>query len=178
MPGEVVVIDGRPVLSEAEGTVRRPHDRAAVEQAVHLVSTWASPELVEGQHADLGTGQDAGSNRITAIPGLLEMLELGWRGTVPPGAIVLLSSDSATRIEKRPFHPSHRSRRPHCRQRWLLQHSLLCAPVAHIPGALDGAGNEFPRSSGDGPISHSPARLPRHCFPNIQTQKELKDERP
>ena len=52
MPGEVAAIDGR--------TVRRPHGRAALEQAVHLVSDWASPELVEEQHADLGTGQDGG----------------------------------------------------------------------------------------------------------------------
>ena len=52
MPGEVAAIAGR--------TVRRHHGRAAVELVVHLVSAWASPELVEGQHADLGTGQDGG----------------------------------------------------------------------------------------------------------------------
>ena len=68
MPGEVAAIAGR--------TVRRPHGRAAVEQAVHLVSAWASPELVEGQHADLGTGQDGGEiqrnhrhSRVAGNPG-------------------------------------------------------------------------------------------------------------
>ena len=73
MPGEVVAVAGRPVLSEAEGTVRRPHGRAALEQAVHLVSAWASPELVEGQHAELGTGQDGGeiqrNNRHSRVAG-------------------------------------------------------------------------------------------------------------
>ena len=76
MPGEVAAIAGRPVLSIAEGTVRRPHGRAAVEQAVHLVSAWASPELVEGQHADLGTGQEGGEiqrnhrhSRVAGNPG-------------------------------------------------------------------------------------------------------------
>ena len=50
LPGEVVAIDGK--------TVRRSHDKRAGKQAIHLVSAWASPELVEGQHPDLGTGED------------------------------------------------------------------------------------------------------------------------
>ena len=136
MPGEVV-IDGRPVLSEAEGTVRRPHDRAAAEQAVHLVSTWASPELVEGQHADLGTGQDAGEsqhhNRHSPVAG---NAGTGVERNCPPGVIVLLSTDSVARIEKRPFHPSHRSRPAHCRQRRLFQHSLLSAQWSTFPAPL------------------------------------------
>ena len=50
LPGEVVAIDGK--------TVRRSHDKRAGRQAIHLVSAWASPELVEGQHPDPGAGED------------------------------------------------------------------------------------------------------------------------
>ena len=50
MPGEVAAIDGK--------TVRRSHDKRAGKQAIHLVSAWAAPELAEGQHTDLGTGED------------------------------------------------------------------------------------------------------------------------
>ena len=42
LPGEVVAIDGKPVLSKAEGMVRRSHDNRAGKQAIHLVSAWAS----------------------------------------------------------------------------------------------------------------------------------------
>ena len=42
LPGEVVAIDGKPVLSEAEGMVSRSHDNRAGKQAIHLVSAWAS----------------------------------------------------------------------------------------------------------------------------------------
>ena len=50
LPGEVVAIDGK--------TVRRSHDKRAGRKAIHLVSAWATPELVEGQHPDLGAGDD------------------------------------------------------------------------------------------------------------------------
>ena len=50
LPGEVVAIDGK--------TVRRSHDKRAGRQAIRLVSAWASPELAEGQHLDLGAGED------------------------------------------------------------------------------------------------------------------------
>ena len=50
LPGEVVAIDGK--------TVRRSHDKRAGRKAIHLVSAWAAPELVEGQHPDLGAGDD------------------------------------------------------------------------------------------------------------------------
>ena len=72
LPGEVVAIDGKPVLSEAEGTVRRSHDKRADKQAIHLVSAWASANTLSlGQ---VKTNQK--SNEITAIPCLLELLEL------------------------------------------------------------------------------------------------------
>ena len=72
LPGEVVAIDGKPVLSEAEGTVRRSHDKMAGKQAIHLVSAWASANtLTLGQ-----VKTDQKSNEITAIPRLLELLEL------------------------------------------------------------------------------------------------------
>ena len=48
--GEVVAIDGK--------TVRRSHDRTLGKKAIHMVNVWAS------------------SNEITAIPKLLQLLEL------------------------------------------------------------------------------------------------------
>ena len=64
LPGEVVAIDGK--------TVRRSHDKRAGKRAIHLVSAWASANtLTLGQ-----VMTDRKSNEITAIPRLLEMLEL------------------------------------------------------------------------------------------------------
>ena len=64
LPGEVVAIDGK--------TVRRSHDKRAGKGAIHLVSAWASVNtLTLGQ-----VKTEAKSNEITAIPQLLEMLEL------------------------------------------------------------------------------------------------------
>jgi len=60
----VVAIDGK--------TLRRSHDRAAGQAALHLVSAWASASgLVLGQVA-----VDDKSNEITAIPVLLRLLAL------------------------------------------------------------------------------------------------------
>jgi predicted transposase YbfD/YdcC len=62
--GEVVAIDGK--------TLRRSFDTAAERNPLHLVSAWATEaRLVLGQVA-----VDAKSNEITAIPLLLEMLDL------------------------------------------------------------------------------------------------------
>ena len=64
LPGEVVAIDGK--------TVRRSHDKRAGKRAIHLISAWASANtLTLGQ-----VKTDRKSNEITAIPRLLEMLEL------------------------------------------------------------------------------------------------------
>ena len=53
-------------------TVRRFHDKRAGKGAIHLVSAWASANtLTLGQ---VKTGEK--SNEITAIPQLLELLEL------------------------------------------------------------------------------------------------------
>jgi hypothetical protein len=73
-PGaQVVAVDGK--------TVRRSHDRRAGEEALHLVSAWASASgLVLGQVAT-----DARSNEITAIPALLRLL-------VPEGATVTIDA--------------------------------------------------------------------------------------
>ena len=61
---EIVAIDGK--------TSRRTHDRGRGREPLHLVSAWASRQrLVLGQEA-----VDAKSNEITAIPLLLERLEL------------------------------------------------------------------------------------------------------
>ena len=64
LPGEVVAIDGK--------TVRRSHDGQAGKRAIHLVSAWASANtLTLGQMKT-----EEKSNEITAIPQLLQMLEL------------------------------------------------------------------------------------------------------
>lgn len=65
--GEVVAIDGK--------TARSSHDHAAGQSALHMVSAWATEhQLVLGQ---VKTADH--SNEITAIPELLEVLDL--RGT-------------------------------------------------------------------------------------------------
>ena len=64
LPGEVVAIDGK--------TARRSYDRAGKKGAIHMVSAWASQQsLTLGQ-----VKTDEKSNEITAIPQLLEMLDL------------------------------------------------------------------------------------------------------
>jgi predicted transposase YbfD/YdcC len=61
---EVIAIDGK--------TSRRSHARAKGREPLHLLSAWAS-----GQRLVLGQGAvDSKSNEITAIPALLERLEL------------------------------------------------------------------------------------------------------
>lgn len=62
--GKLVAIDGK--------TLRRSFDRASGKSAIHMVSAWAA-----AHHLTLGqVVVDAKSNEITAIPQLLEMLEL------------------------------------------------------------------------------------------------------
>lgn len=62
--GRLVAIDGK--------TLRRSYDRASSKAAVHMVSAWAvDNDLVLGQLAT-----EAKSNEITAIPKLLELLDL------------------------------------------------------------------------------------------------------
>ena len=72
LPGEVVAIDGK--------TVRRSHDTRAGKGAIHLVSAWASantPVSSTGQALILGQVKtEEKSNEITAIPRLLELLDL------------------------------------------------------------------------------------------------------
>ena len=73
----VLAVDGKPVLSGAEGTLRRSYDRAEAKSPPHPVSAWAAEQrLVLGQLA-----VDGKSNEITAVPKLLEMLAL-------PGMVV------------------------------------------------------------------------------------------
>ncbi len=67
-PGELVAIDGK--------TLRRSFDRASNKAAIHMVSAWSAANGVSfGQLAT-----EAKSNEITAIPRLLELLDL--KGTV------------------------------------------------------------------------------------------------
>ena len=62
--GQVIAIDGK--------TLRRSFDTADGKAAIHMVSAWAT-----ANHISLGqVVVDAKSNEITAIPKLLEMLEL------------------------------------------------------------------------------------------------------
>ncbi|MBI3988017.1 MAG: ISAs1 family transposase [candidate division NC10 bacterium] len=62
--GQVIAVDGK--------QLRRSHDKANGKAAIHLVSAWASANrLVLGQ-----VKVDEKSNEITAIPALLQVLEL------------------------------------------------------------------------------------------------------
>lgn len=62
--GQVVAIDGK--------TLRRSFDAASSKAAIHMVSAWAT-----ANHVSLGqVVVDAKSNEITAIPKLLQILEL------------------------------------------------------------------------------------------------------
>ena len=62
--GQVIAIDGK--------TLRRSFDTASSKTAIHMVSAWAT-----ANHISLGqVVVDAKSNEITAIPKLLEILEL------------------------------------------------------------------------------------------------------
>ena len=62
--GQVIAVDGK--------TLGRSHDRNSGRAAIHMVSAWASENsLVLGQ-----TKVEAKSNEITAIPELLNLLDL------------------------------------------------------------------------------------------------------
>ena len=62
--GQIVAIDGK--------TLRRSFDAASSKTAIHMVSAWAT-----ANHISLGqVVVDAKSNEITAIPKLLEILEI------------------------------------------------------------------------------------------------------
>jgi predicted transposase YbfD/YdcC len=62
--GQIVAIDGK--------TLRRSYDKASNKSAIHMVSAWAT-----ANHISLGQiVVDAKSNEITAIPKLLELIEV------------------------------------------------------------------------------------------------------
>jgi predicted transposase YbfD/YdcC len=62
--GQIIAIDGK--------TLRRSYDTASGKSAIHMVSAWAT-----ANHISLGqVVTDAKSNEITAIPKLLELLEI------------------------------------------------------------------------------------------------------
>jgi predicted transposase YbfD/YdcC len=62
--GQLVAVDGK--------TLRRSYDRASSKSAIHMVSAWAT-----ANHISLGqVVTDAKSNEITAIPKLLELIEI------------------------------------------------------------------------------------------------------
>lgn len=68
--GQVIAIDGK--------TLRRSYDKASSKSAIHMVSAWAGEN-----HISLGqvttqaeTSEQKASNEITAIPKLLEMIEV------------------------------------------------------------------------------------------------------
>jgi predicted transposase YbfD/YdcC len=62
--GQVIAIDGK--------TLRRSYDKASSKSAIHMVSAWATQN-----HISLGqVVTDEKSNEITAIPKLLELIEI------------------------------------------------------------------------------------------------------
>jgi hypothetical protein len=71
--GQVIAIDGK--------TLRRSYDTASSKSAIHMVSAWATANQIS-------LGQvvvDVKSNEITAIPQLLEMIEIS-------GSLVLINA--------------------------------------------------------------------------------------
>lgn len=64
LPGQVIAMDGK--------TLRRSHDRTLGQNAIHMVSAWASANHLVLAHRAV----DEKSNEITAIPGLLRVLDL------------------------------------------------------------------------------------------------------
>jgi len=64
LPTEVIALDGK--------TVRRSHDRHGGREAIHIVSAWASANLLVLAQERV----DAKSNELTAIPELLRVLAL------------------------------------------------------------------------------------------------------
>ncbi|SHF60795.1 Predicted transposase YbfD/YdcC associated with H repeats [Modicisalibacter ilicicola DSM 19980] len=85
--GEVVAIDGK--------TLRRSHDRAEGKSATHMISAWASKNVVVlGQ---LKTEDK--SNEITAIPALLDLLALDG-GIVTIGAMGCQKAIAGTIIDQ------------------------------------------------------------------------------
>lgn len=68
--GQIVAIDGK--------TLRRSYDKASSKSAIHMVSAWASENHISlGQvTTNAATATQKASNEITAIPLLLEMIEI------------------------------------------------------------------------------------------------------
>jgi predicted transposase YbfD/YdcC len=62
--GKVIAIDGK--------TLRRSYDRSCNKAAIHMVSAWATANQLVLGHVQV----EAKSNEITAIPQLLELLDL------------------------------------------------------------------------------------------------------
>lgn len=86
--GQIVAADGK--------TLRRSHDRSLGKKALHIVSAWASETgLVLGQMK-----VDEKSNEITALPELLEMLEIEGC-IVTADAMHCQTETASTIIEKR-----------------------------------------------------------------------------
>ena len=82
--GRVIALDGK--------TLRRSHDRSAGHPALHLVSAWASANRL----ALAQVAVDTESNEITALPLLLEMLDV--RGAVVTIDAMGCQTDLAERI--------------------------------------------------------------------------------
>ena len=93
--GQIIAIDGK--------TLRRSYDRASSKSAIHMVSAWAS-----ANHISLGqVVVDEKSNEITAIPKLLQMLEI-------KGSLVTIDAPLRTRrraVRSRLLRRSSTSRR-------------------------------------------------------------------
>ena len=67
--GRIIAIDGK--------TLRRSYDRASGKSAIHMVSAWASASESSTRHISLGqVVVDEKCNEMTAIPKLLQMLEI------------------------------------------------------------------------------------------------------
>ena len=149
---DLVAIDGK--------TSRRSHDRKGAQKALHLVSAFATrSQLVLGQEA-----VDEKSNEITAIPALLDRIDLegalvsiDGMGCNPNIAKTILDAEDdyllAVRITSRRSMPRSKA----ISKRHLLANSIGSRRSARIMADLRSGPMRSPRSS-TGPVLSAPIR--------------------
>ena len=156
--GQVVAIDGK--------TLRRSFDAATSKSAIHMVSAWAT-----ANHISLGqVVVDEKSNEITAIPKLLEMLEIS--GSLVTIDAMGCQTEIAEKIvdAEADYVLAVKENQP-----TLVQGRLVVLPDAARAGFRRGAG-EPPRNARKGPRSGRDAavlrvrRSPRPARPQTMAE--------
>ena len=141
-------------------------------------STWSAPgpllSLSKGNMLTLGQVRtEEKSNEITAIPGLLEMLELGWRGTVPPGAIVCCPAIPSPELRSAHFTPVIGAGHPTAARDGFFNTPFSAPQWPTFPAPLTEQATNPHGTLGTAQFLTAQQGYFHHCFPNIQTRKEL-----